>query len=363
MIYVTRPLLPDIDEFFKYTKAIWRSRWLTNHGKLVNLLEKKLTRYLGVSHLLCVTNGTIALQIALKLYDFPTGAEIITTPFSFVATTNVIANERLTPVFADIDLETFNLDPRAVVKKISSRTRAILATHVYGNPCDVAGLKKVADQYGLKLIYDAAHAFGVRYQSQSVLNFGDVSTLSFHATKVFNTIEGGALVVKSAALSKKIKLLRDFGIVSEEKNVLAGLNGKMNELQAAMGLCNLVNIDQAIKARQRIYKYYQMGLADEGSVRWQKIIASRYNYSYLPVCFADKKTRDRVYQRLHQHQIGARKYFYPLITDFDYVKPFARRGELKNAMAVADTVLCLPLYPELDLGTADRIIRIVKNNI
>jgi len=362
MIYVTRPTMPDINEFIGYTKKIWQNRWLTNHGEFVNLLEKKLKHYLAVADLLCVTNGTIALQIALKLYDFKPGSEIITTPFSFIATTNAILNEKLRPVFADIDGGTFNLDPRQVEKKIAPNTKAILATHVYGNPSDVVGLQRIANKYHLKVIYDAAHAFGVQYKSQSILNFGDVSTLSFHATKVFNTIEGGALVVRNAALSKKIKLLRDFGIVSEEKNILAGLNGKMNEFQAIMGLCNLDSIDQIIKERKSIYEHYVEGLANS-KVKFQSITASRYNYSYMPVCFVNKHKRDKVCNALLRHGIMARKYFYPLITDFNYVKYFVRRNELKNAVLAADTVLCLPLYPDLNLGTVDRIIRIVKNNI
>lgn len=354
--------MPDINEYVKYIKKIWQNRWLTNHGKFVNLLEEKLAGYLSVNNLVCVANGTLALQLALMSYDFERDAEIITTPFSFIATTNVIINEKLKPVFADIDPETYNIDPKEVEKKITRRTKAILATHVFGNPCELKKLKQIADKHGLKLIYDAAHAFGVEYKSRPILSFGDISILSFHATKVYHTIEGGAVIAKNSGLFKKIKLLRDFGIESEEKFVLSGVNAKMNEFQAAMGLCNLEEINQWIKKRKNIYNRYSDGLTGE-KIKFQKLISSRHNYGYMPVCFDSKQTRDRICHKLIQAGVKPRKYFYPLITDCNHVKYFAKKSEFKNAASVADTILCLPIYPDLEIKIVNKIISIIKANI
>ena len=245
LVNVTKPSLPPFEKYEQYLRKIWSTRWLTNNGEFVQQLEKKMADYLQTEHLLAVSNGTSALQLALKALDLK--GEVITTPFTFVATTNVILWEGLTPVFADIDPTTFNIDPGEVEDKITRKTSAILAVHVYGNPCYVEELEEIASEYGLKLIFDAAHAFGVQYENQSVLNFGDVSTLSFHATKILHTIEGGAIVTKEDQLCRKLNLLRNHGIGSEEELVTPGLNAKMNEFSAAMGLCNLQEIDERIR--------------------------------------------------------------------------------------------------------------------
>src|SRR5665647_640270 len=256
---------------------------MTNNGEFVISLEKKLEEYLRVKNLLLFSNGTLALQLALKTLKLK--GEVITTPFTFATTTNMILWEGLIPVFADIDPYTFNIDPKDVEKKISEKTSAILAVHVYGNPCYVAELQEIADKYNLKLIYDAAHAFGVEYERHPILNWGDVSMLSFHATKVFHTIEGGALVIKDEKLIEELKLLRNHGIKSEEEVVCIGTNAKMNEFQAAMGLCNLENVDKNLKLREAIYNSYKEKLCDFQGIKFQKIIASKYNYSYMPICF------------------------------------------------------------------------------
>ena len=317
MITVTKSDLPDLEEYIEYLKKIWASRWLTNNGEFVQLLERRLEEYLKVKNLGLVANGTLALQLALKALDIK--GEVVTTPFTFAATTNVILWEGLTPVFADIDPETFNINPKDVEKKITDKTTAILAVHVYGNPCYVEELQEIADKYDLKLIYDAAHAFGVEYKNRSVLNYGDISTLSFHATKVFNTIEGGAIIIKDEELFEKLKLLINHGIKSEEEVVLPGINAKMNEFQAAMGVCNLENIDEKIQLRKKIYEHYIEELADT-TVKFQKIIASNYNYIYMPLCFEDIKKRNEIYSDLIKNGIMPRKYFYPLTVDFDYLK-------------------------------------------
>jgi dTDP-4-amino-4,6-dideoxygalactose transaminase len=362
MINVTRPDLPEIERYLEYLKKIWSSRWLTNNGEFVQLLEKRLEEYLGVKNLVLVSNGTVALQLALRVLKVK--GEVITTPFTFAATTNVILWEGLTPVFADIDPETFNIDPKDVERKITEKTSAILAVHVYGNPCYVEELQEIAERHNLKLIYDAAHAFGVEYKNRSVLNWGDISTLSFHATKVFHTIEGGALVVKDEGLLEELKLLRNHGIKSEEEVVLPGINAKMNEFQAAMGLCNLEDIDERIQRRKRIYEHYKEGLSDIKGIKFQRIIASKYNYIYMPVCFENIRKRDEIYFELIKNGVKPRKYFFPLTVNFNY---FKRKGVnlvgkygLKEALKIADTVLCLPLYADLEIPIVDRIISIIR---
>lgn len=362
MINVTKSDLPPIKEYIKYLKRIWSTRWLTNDGEFLQLLQRKLEEYLGVKSLVLVANGTVALQLALKALEL--GGEVITTPFTFSATTNVILWEGLTPVFADIDPETFNIDSRDVERKITEKTSAILATHVYGNPCYVEELQRIADEYNLNLIYDAAHAFGVEYKNQSVLNYGDISTLSFHATKVFNTIEGGALVVKNGELFEKLKLLRNHGIKSEEEVVLPGINAKMNEFQAVMGLCNLENLDGKIQLRKIIYERYKEKLSNNTDVKFQKVIASKYNYIYMPVCFENVKKRGEIYSELIKNGIKPRKYFFPLTVDFDYFKQeginLVEKYDLKEAADIASRILCLPLYPDLELAVVDNIASIIE---
>lgn len=272
--------------------------------------------------------------------------------------------EGLTPVFADINPDTFNIDPKDVEQKITKRTTAILGVHVYGNPCYVEELQKIADKHDLALIYDAAHAFGVEYKNQSVLRWGDASMLSFHATKVFHTIEGGALVFKDEKLIEELKLLRNHGIKSEEEVVLIGANAKMNEFQAAMGLCNLENVDKSFMVREIIYNSYKEKLCDVQGIKFQKIIASKYNYSYMPICFENIGKRDEIFSKLSANGIKARKYFFPLTANFDYFRKdgenLVEKYDLKVSTEISNGVLCLPIYPDLELSVVDKITKIIR---
>lgn len=365
MINVTRTSLPDLEEYIRYLKKIWPTAWVTNNGVFVHKLEKELKKYLKVKNLVLVANGTLALQLALKVFEL--SGEIITTPFTFPATTNVIVWEGLKPVFADIDPQTFNIDPQDVEKKITDQTSAVLAVHVYGNPCDVEKLQRITRRYNLKLIYDAAHAFGVEYRNRIILNYGDASTLSFHATKTFHTIEGGAIIVQNQKLEEKLKLLRNFGIKSEEKVILPGINAKMNEFQAVMGLCNLKNAKKENRQRKKIWEQYAKRLSNNTDIQFPKMIASKYNYSYMPLCFKSKKKRDIVYAALLAQGIKPRKYFFPLTTKSQYFRKknlnLVKKYNLKIASQVANRILCLPLYPQLKMRMVDRIIRVIKQNI
>lgn len=360
MIHVTKSELPSLSRYNSYLKKIWKTAWLTNNGALLQELESKLLHYLRIPHISMLSNGTLALQFALRALHAPQDSEIITTPFTFVATTNVILYEGLTPVFADIDPETFTISPSEVEKKITKKTKAILAVHVYGNPCDVTALSRIAKKYGIGLIYDAAHAFGVEYDGKSVLAYGDMSTLSFHATKVFNTIEGGAVVTTKKATIEYINLLRNFGILSEEKSILAGVNAKMNEFQAAMGLCNLQNIERSIRRRKRIYDAYVAALSKDKRFGFQKLVASKYNYAYMPVIFPTQKIRDAAYSALSKIGIKPRKYFYPLVTDFEFIRKNLKKTEVfKHASEIAGRVLCLPLYSTLATKDVQKTIRVI----
>ncbi len=365
MINVTKSDLPHLEKYVEYLKRIWSSNWLTNDGEFVQLLTAKLEDHLRVKHLVLVVNGTLALQLALKALALK--GEVITTPFTFSSTTNVILWEGLTPIFADIDPETFNIDPKEVEGKITEKTSAILATHVYGNPCNLEELQKIAKRYNLKLIYDAAHAFGVEYNNQSILKYGDLSTLSFHATKVFNTIEGGAIVVEDERLFEKLRLLRNHGIRSEEEVVIPGTNAKMNEFQAAMGLCNLENVDDKIRLRKTVYEYYRSRLTDMNRIKFQRIIASRYNYIYMPVCFENIEARDAIYLELVKNGIKPRKYFFPLTVNFNYLRQrginLVEKYNLHHAACIADRVLCLPLYPDLEIAVVDSVVSIIKRKL
>jgi dTDP-4-amino-4,6-dideoxygalactose transaminase len=365
LINVTRTDLPPIDKYIYYLRKIWANCWLTNDGEFVQLLRRKLEDYLKVKNLVLMSNGTLTLHTALKAFGIK--GEVITTPFTFAATTNVLLWEGLTPVFADIDPTTYNIDPIDVEKKITNKTTAILPVHVYGNPCYVNHLQEIADKHNLKIIYDAAHAFGVEYENQPITDFGDASTLSFHATKVFNTIEGGAVVAKEEKIFETLILMRNHGIKSEEEVVLPGTNAKMSEFQAAMGLCNLETVEGAIGRRRLLYEHYVEELSRLSGIKFQKIISSKYNYSYMPVCFESKEKRDKIYSVLLKHQIKSRKYFFPLTVDFDYFKgnkdDLVNEYRLINSCKISNGILCLPIYPDLTIPEVDKIISFLKGTL
>ena len=362
-IYVTQPDLPPLDEFTQYLKQIWDSKVLTNGGQFHQRLEASLCEYLGVSHLALVTNATIGLVTALQALRI-TG-EVITTPYSFVATAHSLLWNGITPVFVDVDAETLNIDPAKIEAAITPRTTAILAVHCYGHPCDVKAIQSIADRYNLRVIYDAAHAFGVRNEEGSVLRYGDLSVLSFHATKVFNTFEGGAIICPDAKTKSHIDRLKNFGFVDETTVVAPGINGKMSEINAAFGLLQLRQVDAALARRAEIDGVYRERLASVRGIRCiapASVKAEGYNanHSYFPLLVDDEFsiTRDALYQRLKEKNIFSRRYFYPLITDFPMYRglPSAQRANLPIAAAAADRVLCLPIYPALETEDQQRVI-------
>lgn len=362
MINVTKAELPPLKQYSAYIKKIWKSAWLTNNGTFHQKLEESLAKYLKVDNISLVTNGTLAIQLALKVLGVK--GEVITTPFTFAATTTSLIWENCTPIFADIDPETYNIDPKSIEKEITDKTTAILAVHVYGNPCDVVAIEKIAKKHNLIVIYDAAHAFGVEYEGKSILNYGDASTLSFHATKVFNTIEGGAIVMRKVRNKKIADLLKNFGIVNEERVILAGINAKMNEFQAAMGLCNLPTIETKIKLRQKIYEKYNK-LLSANKINFQKIVASKYNYSYMPVLVENMEIRDMIYDRMFQKGYKLRKYFYPLTCDMDLItrENLTKVNDCPIAKDISNRVLCLPLYSTLNLSEVEKIADLIKKFI
>lgn len=358
-VFVTQPVLPPLDEFTQLLKEIWQSKWLTNNGKYHQALEQALAEYLGVKYISLFSNGTLALITALQTMNI-TG-EVITTPFSFVATTHSLWWNGIKPVFVDIDEKDFNIDPDKIEAAITPKTTAIMPVHVYGNPCNVEKIQKIADAYGLKVLYDAAHAFGVSIDDKTVLNYGDLSILSFHATKVFNTIEGGAIVCHDEKTKKRIDFLKNFGFADEVTVVAPGINAKMNELQAAYGLLQLKTIDRDIERRKAITDRYRMRLSNIPGVRFLEDVKNiRHNYSYFPVLIDEKlhgKSRDEVYENLKKYNIFGRRYFYPLISDFPTYRglPSASVENLPCAHNTAKRVLCLPLYPDMDLNIVDSI--------
>ena len=353
MIPVTKPFLPGIHEFESYTSSIWERQWLTNNGPLVNELELKLKSYLNINHLLYVTNGTVALQMALKALDLK--GEIITTPFSFIATANSIVWQGCTPVFVDIDEETFNIDPAKIEQAITPQTSAILATHVYGNPCDIDGIQQIADRYSLKVVYDAAHCFGTKYKNKSVFEYGDISVTSFHATKVFHTIEGGAVFTKCPDLLKKMALIRNFGHNGPDEFNLAGINGKNCEFHAAMGLCNLKQIDEILDKRRLLSFYYWKALGNL-KARYPKLNEDLdYNYSYFPVLFDSAALMMDCLKALESEKIYCRRYFFPPLSCLSFLNP----AEMPVCESVASRILCLPLYHSLTSSDLDLITRII----
>lgn len=360
MINVTKTTLPPINKYIKYLKKIWANNWITNKGEFVLSLEKELEDYLKVKNLLAVNNGTIAMQLAFKALGLK--GEVITTPFTFPATTNALIWEGLKPVFADIDPETFNIDPEEIEKKITKETSAILAVHVFGNPCDVEAIEKIAKKYNLKVIYDSAHAFGIEYKGKSILCWGDINTLSFHAAKVFHTAEGGAVVTRNGKDSQKINLLRNHGIETYDKVVLAGTNAKMNELQAIMGLCVLEEFDEQVLMRKEVYRRYSSFFSNK-QFKLQKLNNSltRYTYPYFPICFPSEKIRDRIYKVLLKNGIRARKYFYPPCHELPYIKGDSK--SLLYSTNISHTILCLPIYASLAMEDVNRIINLVNKEL
>ena len=362
-ITVTSPLLPDLDEFHGLLQDIWQRKWLTNNGHYHQLLEKELAEYLGVKYLSLFTNGTLPLITALQALRI-TG-EVITTPYSFVATTHSLWWNGIKPVFVDVEEKTGNINPDKIEAAITPRTTAIMPVHVYGTPCDTQRIKEIADKYGLKVIYDAAHAFGVWHDGVSILEAGDMSTLSFHATKVYNTIEGGALVCHDEATKKRIDYLKNFGFAGETEVIAPGINSKMDEIRSAYGLLNLKQVDFAIARRKSIAQKYKKAFKTVAGLRYlEDIEGVKHNYSYFPI-FIDAQeyglSRNSLYEKLKENNILGRRYFYPLISEFVTYKGLesAKKENLPVAHKLAESVICLPMYADLTDADVDRIIEVV----
>lgn len=363
VITVTSPLLPNLDDFTEYLKQIWDSKWITNNGSFHQQLESALAEYLKVPYVSLFTNGTLPLITALQALRI-TG-EVITTPYSFVATTHSLWWNGIKPVFVDIDLQTGNIDPNKIEAAITPRTTAIMPVHVYGKPCDVEAIQNIADKYGLKVIYDAAHAFGVEVGGQSILNAGDMSTLSFHATKVFNTVEGGAMVMYDEKTKKRIDYLKNFGFANEVEVVGPGINSKMDEVRSAYGLLNLRQVDAAIAARRKVAQAYREGLKDVPGISfWNDMPGVRHNYSYFPI-FVDAEqygmTRDALYFKMKEQNVWGRRYFYPLISEFSTYRGLesANPENLPNAHKMANQVICLPMHHALRDEEVRRVINCI----
>lgn len=363
-ITVTSPLLPPLEEFIPYLEQIWQSKWITNNGRFHQELEQALCDYLEVEYISLFTNGTLPLITALQALRIQ--GEVITTPYSFVATTHSIWWNGIRPVFVDVDPRTGNIDPDRIEAAITPRTTAIMPVHVYGTPCEVDRIEAIAQKYGLKVIYDAAHAFGVKQNGRSILEAGDISTLSFHATKTYNTVEGGALICHSKEMKQRIDYLKNFGFAGETEVIAPGINSKMDEIRAAYGLLSLKHVDAAIAARKRVAERYREALREVKGLRlFEDIEGVTHNYSYFPI-FIDAaefgETRDELYFRLKEHGILGRRYFYPLISTFSTYRslPSASADNLPVATRLANEVICLPMHHELTMEEADRIISIIK---
>lgn len=364
-ITVTSPLLPDLDEFNSLLKEIWSSKWITNNGRFHKLLEQELASYLKVPYISLFTNGTLPLITALQAMRI-TG-EVITTPYSFVATTHSLWWNGIKPVFVDIDPVTCNLDPNKIEAAITSRTTAIMPVHCYGQPCDTVAIQNIADKYGLKVIYDAAHAFGVEIAGESLLNAGDMSTLSFHATKVYNTIEGGALITHDEKAKKRIDYLKNFGFADEVTVVAPGINSKMDEIRAAYGLLNLKQVDASIEARHKVADKYRVALKDVEGIRLLDDVPDvKHNYSYFPIFVDEEKygmSRDELYFKMKGHNVLGRRYFYPLISQFPTYRGLESSSShnLPVATKIANSVICLPMHHALTDEDIQRVlVSIVK---
>jgi dTDP-4-amino-4,6-dideoxygalactose transaminase len=366
-IPVTKPYMPDMEEFIPYLKKIWQTKWLTNNGEFHQQLEEELRNYLGVKYISLFSNGTLALMTALQ--ELRITGEVITTPFSFVATTHSLWWNNIKPIFVDIEDVTFNLDASKIEPAITPETTAILPVHVYGNPCDIDTINKIAEKFGLKVIYDAAHCFGVEINNQSILNFGDLSVVSFHATKVFNTFEGGAIISNNEKTKQSIDYLKNFGFAGESHVIAPGINGKMNEIQAAFGLLQLKYVEQNIIKRKIIAETYRTELTNiDGLHLLYDIDKVKHNYAYFPVLIENNQsrvTRDILYDILKVNGIWSRKYFYPLISNLSLYcsLPSSNTDNLKTANKIANIVLCLPIYPDLKEDELGKIIDTIKKHM
>ena len=363
MITVTSPLLSSLDDFLPYLQDIWNRKWLTNNGYYHKELEKALCDYLKVPYVSLFTNGTLPLMCALQALRI-TG-EIITTPYSFVATTHSLWWNGIKPVFVDIDPETCNIDPLKIEAAITPKTTAIMPVHVYGKPCDTERIQQIADKYGLKVIYDAAHAFGVEVNGQSVLAAGDISTLSFHATKVYNTIEGGALICHDKKIKERIDYLKNFGFAGETTIIAPGINGKMDEVRSAYGLINLKQVDAAIESRRQVALQYRNALQQVKGIRFMEdVLGVRHNYSYFPIFVNSQEygmTRDELYFKMKENSVLGRRYFYPLISEFSTYRGLesARPENLPVAHRIADSVICLPMHHGIQKYEIERILSFI----
>jgi dTDP-4-amino-4,6-dideoxygalactose transaminase len=357
MINVTKTYLPPMSSYQRYLEEIFNSGQITNNGKLVQKLEKRLSEFLGVKNIVLVSNGTVALEIAYRALGL-TGS-VITTPFSFVATTSSLVTNNIEPIFSDIDELTLNIDHNLIEDKVTENTTAIVAVHVFGNACEIEEIEEVARKHKLKVIYDAAHAFGVKYKGKSILNFGNISTISFHATKIFHTIEGGALIINDDSLVEKVRYLINFGIKDSDSIPSIGINAKMNEFEAAMGLCVLDDIDSIFIKRKKIANIYYKELSQ--CVKFQKRnINSLDNYSYVPIILKDEMELLKIQKILINNNINPRRYFYPSLDSLDYIQ-----GDqfCKISRDISSRILCLPIYSDLDVGDIYKIVKIIKDNI
>jgi len=356
MIPVTKPFLPPMEEYKKYVDGIWQRQWLTNMRPLASDLEMRLKQHLGLQHMLFVTNGTVALQMAIKALDL--SGEVITTPFSFVATTSSIVWEGCTPVFVDIDESTLNIDPTKIEAAITEKTSAILATHVYGNPCDVEAIEQIAKKHNLKVIYDGAHAFGVALNGKSIFSYGDISTCSLHATKLYHSIEGGLVICKDAELNQKLKYIRNFGIAGFDRFEELGINGKNSEFHAAMGLTNLNYIKKIHHKRKLLSECYTENLKDFGIMPKWHDAASR-NYAYFPVVVESEDVLINTKKRLESENIQIRRYFYPSLAS---ALPYLSQKEVMPVTEdIAQRIMCLPMYYDLEIGDINRICNLILN--
>ena len=364
-IYVTRPLLPSLDQVYSQLQEVWYSKWITNNGPKHKELESKLKEYLKVDNAVMFSNGTLALELGLKSLDI--SGEVITTPFTFPATVQALDRNGLTPVFCDIEDKTLNIDASKIEKLITDKTSAILAVHVFGNPCNVEKIKEIADKYNLKVIYDGAHAFGSHINGKSIGSYGDMTMFSFHATKLFNTIEGGCLVFKDNKLYEKLNLLKNFGIVSPEKVVISGTNAKLNEVQAAVGIEVLKIVKEERKRRKYIKKIYENGLCNIPGIKIvNKLDDENASYQYFTIEIDEDKygiSRDELHVELKKYNIITRKYFYPLCSEFEWYKhlPSAKKENLPVSHEVVKKVLSMPYYGELNIEDVNQICEIIRD--